>query len=674
MVANYLKSLKINPNRRPYSASFGLIFAVSQLAWLPETSLKSYPMGALAALSAEENSAVAAPSVVLRASTPQQNNLEFSSTESLPFDPGASTEQDWYSGWGQASSKMHEAAEDNSNALTGSAPLQLPTIRYQLANGLRVVLSQDPSMSSVAVALSYDVGARDEEANQSGFAHLFEHLMFQGSRNVAKGDHFKLLAAHGGRSNGTTNYEMTQYYETIPANALQLALWLEADRMNGLAISAENFDNQKSIVQEEFRMRYSNRALGMAWIKLQELAYLGDKHYSHPTIGDQEELASSELSWAKSFYNKYYGPNNAVLSIVGNFNEAETRTWIEQYFGAFSKKKRPEALKAADENKQRSQRILVNIDPLTETPAIYYGWLIPSVGTTEHRALELASIVLSGGDSSRLNRSLVREKSSATEITSSVLGNRERDLLTIKVEVSRLSDVDKNHLWLDGELKRLRLIGPSELELSRAKAILKSNWLKKLEGTEGRARALGRQEILTGNADSINQELDAYAAISSEVVRAAAKRYLPDHLRSVVEAYPPKWQQDIPPKMVTQQYVVKKGDALLVIARRYKTTIDVIQTNNGMGAKTTIYPGQVLKIPVLVSNLGSIQKSPPAPKIITITVKKGDTLLGLAHRHKVKLSSLLAANHLTKTSTLKIGQVLTIPEPDRDQDSSKSKK
>jgi len=206
--------------------------------------------------------------------------------------------------------------------------------KARLENGLRVLMDVQPDSPTVAVCVTYDVGSKNENPTQSGFAHLFEHMMFQGSRHVAKGQHFQMIAARGGVLNGTTSADRTNYYETLPANELRLALWLEADRMRWLDVSQANLDNQRAVVKEEYRMRYENAPYRLAQIELNRRIFADYFPYAHPTIGSLEDLDRATIEWVRDFHEKYYAPNNAVLSIAGGFDPDQAMRWVHEYFDA----------------------------------------------------------------------------------------------------------------------------------------------------------------------------------------------------------------------------------------------------------------------------------------------------------------------------------------------------
>ncbi|MEO7330789.1 MAG: pitrilysin family protein, partial [Minicystis sp.] len=243
----------------------------------------------------------------------------------------------------KAAAKAGAAPAPRKAAAPSPAPagatieLNLPVQRETFANGLRVVLNVDHTSPTVAVAVVYDVGSRNEQQGRSGFAHLFEHMMFQGSKNVAKGEHFRLVSGHGGVLNGTTNSDRTNYFEVLPSNELALGLWLEADRMKSLDVSQANFENQRKVVQEEYRMRVSNAAYAPSELRLEELVFQGYWPYEHSTIGSMADLDGAQLAWVQDFHAHHYGPNNAVLVIAGDVDAGEALTLAHRYFDGAQK-------------------------------------------------------------------------------------------------------------------------------------------------------------------------------------------------------------------------------------------------------------------------------------------------------------------------------------------------
>src|ERR1700722_12319165 len=211
--------------------------------------------------------------------------------------------------------------------------LKLDVRKFTLENGLRVVMSVDPTSPTIAVDVVYDVGARNEERGHSGFAHLFEHMMFQGSANVPRSEHFQLVTSHGGTLNGTTSSDRTNYFEMMPRSELPLALWLEADRMKSLDVSQKNFENQRSVVKEEYRMRVENAAYVPASIRLEELVFEGYWPYAHPAIGNMADLDAAQIAWVRAFHDAYYGPDDAVVAVAGDFDPEEAVGLVRRSFG-----------------------------------------------------------------------------------------------------------------------------------------------------------------------------------------------------------------------------------------------------------------------------------------------------------------------------------------------------
>src|SRR4051794_36513978 len=305
-------------------------------------------------------------------------------------------------------------AQGTSRPSEPAAPLHLDVKRAKLDNGLRVVMLVDHTTPTVAVDVVYDVGARNEERGRTGFAHLFEHMMFQGSRNVPRGEHFKLVTGHGGQLNGTTSSDRTNYFEMLPSSELALGLWLEADRMKSLDVSQKNFENQRSVVKEEYRMRVENAAYVPASIRLEELVFQGYWPYEHPSIGTMRDLDAAQLDWVRAFHDAYYAPNNAVLSIAGDFDEAQARDLVRRYFGDARPARVPN-FEPPPLPEQAQPRSTVIEDAHAKLPAVFAGWTIPARYEPDHYALELASMLLGDGESSRLHRVLVRERSLAVD-------------------------------------------------------------------------------------------------------------------------------------------------------------------------------------------------------------------------------------------------------------------
>lgn len=432
-------------------------------------------------------------------------------------------------------------AAPTASAAAPAAPqakLQLPVERHVLPNGLRVVLSLDKSSPTAAVCVTYDIGSRNEVQGRSGFAHLFEHMMFQGSRNLPKGGHFNLISDLGGSLNGTTSSDRTNYFEIVPSNALSTVLWLEADRMKSLAVTQENFENQRKVVQEEYRMRVSNAAYAEGLMLLSDLAYGDYWAYAHDTIGSMEDLDNAKLEWLREFHKTYYAPNNAVLAVSGDFDKEQTLRWINDYFGPAKPSSLPK-FDPAPYKDQTAERRQTTTDANAKTPGLIQGWIIPPFHTPEHYAIEVATLILGFGDSSALHQKLVRQEGLLRHAATWTYDHRGPDLFVIRALLTERADAAKVEGLINDELTRLATKGPTPLELSRAIQQIRSHFLFNLESNLPRSEELSSAELFWGDANVLNGEVDRYAAVTAEQVQAAVAKYITPQRRSTVWVMPP---------------------------------------------------------------------------------------------------------------------------------------
>src|SRR5690606_7303735 len=300
-----------------------------------------------------------------------------------------------------------------------SIVVQIPFETHRLDNGLRVVLSRDPSVPVVAINLWYGVGSRNERPGGTGFAHLFEHMMFQGSEHVPETAHFALIEQAGGSLNGSTWLDRTNYFETLPAHHLELALWLESDRMGWLlpAMTHEKLDNQRDVVKNERRWRVDNQPYGDWDERIQALAYPEDHPYHHSVIGSMEDLDAASLDDVREFFRTYYAPNNAVLTLCGDFDRVEARELVEKYFGGIPRGPEPPPIPGRTQLPPRLEGQVVSTIPSAVGLArMYVAFRIPPYGDEKFYAADVATHLLSTGKSSRLYRSLVRESRLAQNV------------------------------------------------------------------------------------------------------------------------------------------------------------------------------------------------------------------------------------------------------------------
>jgi predicted Zn-dependent peptidase len=416
--------------------------------------------------------------------------------------------------------------------------LPIPVQVETLPNGLRVVLSPEHTAPTVAIAVYYDVGARVEERGHSGFAHLFEHMMFEGSANVGKGEHFRLIAQHGGDFNGTTSEDRTNYFETLPANALELGLWLEADRMRSLNINQANFENQRQTVMEERRQSYENRPYMLSILRRDELAYGEYFPYAHSVIGDMADLQRASLADVRAFHDRYYTPNNAVLSIAGDFEPAQALELVRRHFGGIPRRETPRWQDPGFPG-QTAERVESMTDPLAELPAFHLVYHIPPRRTPDHYALEMLAVVLGDGESSRLYQSLVKTREVANSIEVTTEDRRGPDLFTFWCVLAQGHTPGEARPLIYQALDDIARNGITGRELEKAKNRVRSAFVFGLQSNLQRAQQLAEFEMYDGNAALLRTELDRYLAVTLEDVRRVAGQYFRPTNRTVLDVLPP---------------------------------------------------------------------------------------------------------------------------------------
>lgn len=417
----------------------------------------------------------------------------------------------------------------------------LTATEHRLANGLRVVLSEDHLTPVAAVCLWYDVGSRHEVKGRTGLAHLFEHLMFQGSAQVRGNGHFELVQGAGGSLNGTTSFERTNYFETMPSNQLELALWLEADRMGSLltALDLESLDNQRAVVKNERRQRYDNVPYGTAFEKLTALAYPEGHPYHHTPIGSMADLDAATLDDARAFFRTYYAPNNAVLSVVGDIDPEQTLAWVEKYFGSIPSHDGKQPPRDGSLPEVMGAELREDIREEVPARALMAAYRLPEDGSRAADAADVALTVLGGGESSRLYNRLVRRDRTAVAAGFGLLRLAGAPSLGwLDVKTSGDYELPVIEAAVDEELARFAEEGPTAEEMERAQAQLEREWLDRLGTVAGRADELCRYAVLFGDPQLALSAVGRVLDVSAEEVREiAAARLRPDN-RAVL-AYEP---------------------------------------------------------------------------------------------------------------------------------------
>ena len=423
--------------------------------------------------------------------------------------------------------------------------LDVPYRLFTLANGLTVILHQDASVPVVAVNVWYHVGSANERAGRTGFAHLFEHLMFEGSKNVKEGEFDTLLEAAGANNNGSTNNDRTNYIIDVPSNALELALFLESDRMGYLldTMSPERVNGQRDVVKNERRQSYENRPYGMASIELDKMLWPENHPYSWPTIGYMEDLTAASHDDVAAFFKKYYAPNNASLSIAGDIDFDRTRALVEKWFGDIPRGGPVEPIAAPPAYVNTVTR--KTMTDRVRLPRLYLGWLTPRLYAPGDAALDVASAVLADGKNSRLYKRLVYDTQMAQDVSayqqSGSLGGSFLIVATARPGKS-IADIQKA---IDEELDRLRRAPPTAREVERAINTTEANFYRRMErvgGFGGKADQLNGYYVAGGGPDFFAEDLARYTSLSPSDVQAAITGWLPAERRVelVVEPEPQK--------------------------------------------------------------------------------------------------------------------------------------
>jgi len=408
--------------------------------------------------------------------------------------------------------------------------------QFTLANGLRVVFSQDHAMPVVSIAVYYDVGSRNEKEGRTGFAHLFEHMMFQGSENVPKAAHFQYIFNAGGTMNGTTSTERTNYFETLPSNYLPLAFWLESDRMRSLKVTQENLDNQRNAVQEEKRLRYDNQPYVNAFLRMNELIFTNPAN-AHSTIGSMEDLDAATIDDVQQFFRIYYAPNNAVLSVVGDFDRAQARELIEKYFGSIPAQPVPPSVDVS-EKEEVAIKDEVFHDPLAPAPAFVLGWKIPARRTPEFYALSLGGTLLFDGDSARLYQKLVKGDESVVSIEGGIDERRGPSAFYIFALPKPGEEVAEIRERIFAEIKSIATDGPSDEEMEKLRNSLCNDAVRGRQSTMYRAQRLAEFALYDSNPSLFDSELDQYLSVTAADIQSAVSRFIDVDNRVVLDIIP----------------------------------------------------------------------------------------------------------------------------------------
>ncbi|MBM4364553.1 MAG: insulinase family protein, partial [Deltaproteobacteria bacterium] len=421
---------------------------------------------------------------------------------------------------------------------------EIPFERFRLANGLEVLLHRDSSLPLVAVNLWYHVGPAQEASGRSGFAHLFEHLMFEGSRHAGRGFDTLLEAAGATSVNGTTSWDRTNYFETLPRQHLELALWLESDRMGFLLdeITQERLEVQREVVKNERRQRYDNAPYGPSDLAMTEALFPATHPYHGAVIGSMADLSRASLEDVRSFFQDHYAPSNATLALAGDFEPAQARALVEKYFGTLPTRPRPARAVVPPVTLEGERRVEVS-EPV-KLARVAIGWLTPPAYSPDDVQLDVVALLLAGGKATRLYRSLVVDERVASTVSASLDSNGLSSMFQIEALVARDVDPGRTERAVDAALASLAADGPAAAELARAKRRLLLHVLEDLQrldgpgGESGRAGTLQRLNHYLGDPGRLGEYLSRIESVSADDVRRAVTRHLPRTARVVVVTRP----------------------------------------------------------------------------------------------------------------------------------------
>jgi zinc protease len=424
-------------------------------------------------------------------------------------------------------------------AVVGLGAAPVPRIQFtdtRLKNGLRLIVSEDHAAPMFSIVVNYNVGSRDERKGRTGFAHLFEHMMFKGSENVGSGEHPYLMFMNGGNMNGTTNKDRTVYYESLPANQLDLALFLEADRMRSLAITKANLDNQRNAVQEERRLGVDNQPYGKVFETLDELAY-ENFAYEHSVIGSMADLDAASVEDVAAFFKTYYAPNNAVVAIVGDVDPKTTIEKARKYFESIPSQPAPPAVDMT-EPAQAAERRTTLEDPLARLARLDMAYKVPPSSSPDDDALTVMATILSGGRSGRFFEAIVRQKQLATAVSAGSGESRGPGLFTVIGTVQPGKSVADLEAAIEQEIEKIKTGPIADWEIEKARTGARSGFVNSVGSSLQRALLLSQYAMFYDKPDLINTRAESIAKVSAADVQRVAKQYLVKTGRSVVITIP----------------------------------------------------------------------------------------------------------------------------------------
>jgi zinc protease len=423
-------------------------------------------------------------------------------------------------------------------------PTRLDYKETRLKNGLKVVTLEDHRAPVVTVQLWYHVGSKDEPKGQEGFAHLFEHLMFKGSKNVGPEQHAHYVEQIGASYNANTSFDRTLYFETVPSNALERILFLEADRMASLNVDEANLKSERDVVKEEYRLRVANAPYGSLFPEVLKETYPAGHPYAHSTIGSIPDLDAASLTAVRAFHDEYYKPDNATLVLVGDFNTGDALKLVEKYFEPVPKSKEGKFVRQpVPADAQKTERRETHYDKLAPLPLVGMAFRLPEPGSADTPVFDVISQILSSGQSSRLYRSLVRDLQLAVDAGGGSLDLRLGGLYFVTATANVGKDPITVEKALQAEVDRLRRVLVSDAELTKARNQVLSGLVFGRISTEAKASALGEADLLYDTPEEVNRAYDKITRVTAADVQRVAQKYFAPDRRNVFAILPASMQK-----------------------------------------------------------------------------------------------------------------------------------
>ena len=420
-------------------------------------------------------------------------------------------------------------------SLGASAQTKMPRMIYRertLANGLRVLSVMDKSSPTVAINVWYHVGSKDDPDQRSGFAHLFEHIMFKSTRNMKAEMMDRLTEDVGGNNNAFTSDDVTVYYEIIPSNYLETLLWAEADRLSGLTVDDESFHSERDVVKEEYRTSVLAPPYGKFFYMMQQKSF-ANHPYTRPTIGSIEDLDAATTENVRKFHDTYYRPDNATLLVVGDFDPKQLDAWVDKYFASIQKPNLPLPRVQTKEAERTGEKRFTEYGANVPLPGVGITYLVPAEKSADAPALTMADIILSQGRSSRLYQALVYQQQVAQSANANADLKEDAGLFELTAIVAAGKKPEDAEAALRAEVKKLQDAPVSEAELEKAKNQIITSQLRQRETNNGKANALGQAAVLLGDQNRVNTELEQLQAVTAADVQRVAKKYFTDQNRYV---------------------------------------------------------------------------------------------------------------------------------------------